>query len=125
MVKDKFRHFINGLGVSPETFANKIGVGKSGIYKILRGDVQKISVSLAKKINQIYPQYTVEYVLSLNNVSTDELVFKGETKIEVQKIVDIITDNIEKFEKNKDFQLILKKNTIASFEKFKDFLDKN
>lgn len=125
MTKDKFRYLINTLGLSPESFAISLGVGKSGIYKILRGETKKISSSLAKKIISKYPQYEYEEIMAFNDVSDEELIFKGDTKIEVQKIVDIITDNIDKFKKNEDFNNILKEHTLSTLAQYKIKLEKD
>lgn len=125
MTKDKFRNLINELGLTPEEFATSIGVGKSGIYKILRGETKKISSSLAKKISFKHSKYTYEEIMAFNNVDNEELIFKGDTKIEVQKIVDIITDNIDKFRKNEDFKAILKEHALSVFNEYKKILEKD
>ena len=124
MIKDKLRHLIISLGLTPEDFAEDIGVGKSGIYKILRGETKKISSTLARKIEAKYSQFTYEEIMSFNNLSDDELIFKGDTKIEVQKIVDIITDNLSKFKGNADFQDILKQYHLETLNEYRRTLEK-
>ena len=123
MTKDKFRHFINSINYTPEAFAEKIGVGKSGVYKILRGDTKKISFSLAEKINQSFPEYSIEYFLEMNNITENEFIVKGDNKIEVQKVVDIVLDNIELFKLNEDFKAFLDENTLKSLKNIQDQLE--
>lgn len=125
MTKDKLRHLINTLGLTPESFATSLDVGKSGIYKILRGETKKISSNLARKITTKYTQYSYDEIMSFNNIDENELIFKGSSKIEVQKIVDIIMDNIEKFKDNEDFKSILKEHTLTIFDEYKKSLEKN
>lgn len=66
MVGEKLDQLLTSLAITPEDFADEINVGKSAIYKLLRGDTKKITVLMAKKINQRYPQFSVEYLRSLN-----------------------------------------------------------
>lgn len=66
MVSTEFEKLLKELKLSPEDFGLAIGVGKSSIYKILRGDTKKITKNLAQKINFKFPQYTIEYLVSLN-----------------------------------------------------------
>lgn len=66
MIDKKLQVIINQLELTPEEFSIKIGVGKSSIYKILRGDTKKITRTLAEKINSAFPQYTIKELLSYN-----------------------------------------------------------
>ena len=82
-----------------------MGVGKSSIYKILRGDTRKITVSFAKKINIVYPQYTVENLLRYNydTNSTPEneikniLLEKDGITLTVEEIALFVLKNEEEF----------------------------
>lgn len=66
MVGSSLQEIINKSGLSPEDFAEEINYGKSSIYKVLRGDTKKISPKLATKISKKFPEYSREYLLSLN-----------------------------------------------------------
>lgn len=59
--------FLTYIETTPEEFSKRIGVGKSAIYKILRGDTKKITVAMARKMNIGYKDYSTEYFLTLNN----------------------------------------------------------
>ncbi|CAL2085320.1 helix-turn-helix transcriptional regulator [Tenacibaculum sp. 190524A02b] len=119
MVKDKFRNLLDELGVTPEEFGVKIGVGKSGIYKILRGDTKKISDKLSKKISEVYPQYSYEHIKSFNYTTTAAIAIDNEGTIEVQKIVDIVIANYDSFTKNADFKDLLDRHALNAM---KDYL---
>lgn len=68
MVGSRIESLITNLALTPEEFADNIGVGKSTIYKLIRGDTKKITVSMAKKINSAFPEYSVDFLLSFNKV---------------------------------------------------------
>lgn len=72
MVGEHLNNILTSLAVTPEDFADSIGVGKSTIYKLLRGDTKKFTVSMAKKISEVYGEYSIEYLLSLNNRGYDK-----------------------------------------------------
>ncbi|WP_346881344.1 hypothetical protein [uncultured Algibacter sp.] len=63
----KLQKIIDELEITPEHFSLNIGVGKSSIYKVLRGDTKKITKTLAEKINAFYPQFSISKLLSLNH----------------------------------------------------------
>lgn len=88
MVGKNLDEILNELKITPEDFGLKIGVGKSSIYKILRGDIKKVTKKFAEKVNKIYPQYTIDYLLSFNYNSLDEDFDKEEQLTEEEiKIV--------------------------------------
>mgnify|MGYP003112983674 CR=1 FL=1 len=70
MVGDKLNSILISLGLTPEEFAHEIGVGKSSVYKILRGDTKKFSRNIAERIAHNYDQYSVQFILSLNKNDT-------------------------------------------------------
>lgn len=94
MVGKKLDEILNELKITPEEFGLHIGVGKSSIYKILRGDIKKITKNFAKKVNKKFPQYSVDYLLSLNyevfcediEATEEEKLTEDEIKI-VSKVV--------------------------------------
>ncbi|XRE42373.1 hypothetical protein ACIVBQ_000577 [Tenacibaculum discolor] len=118
MVKDNFRKLLDSLNLSPEEFANELNIGKSGVYKILRGETKKVSDGLAKKISERFSELSYEEIKNLNKTE-DVIVLKDDGEIEVQKIVDIVIDNYSKFESNKDFkELILDRYHLKSLKKY-------
>ncbi|MEM7487082.1 MAG: helix-turn-helix domain-containing protein [Bacteroidota bacterium] len=62
---------LNDIGISGTDFAQAIGVGKNAVYKLLRGDTKKITPDMAKKINNKYPQYAINFLLGLNRIKKD------------------------------------------------------
>lgn len=119
MVKEKFRTFLTEIQLTPEEFSATIGVGKSAVYKILRGDTKKISERLAQKIHKNFPKYTVDYLKSFNyNDNQLNVISTANGTIEVGKIVDIILTNYDKFLANENFKTLLKnhaKKEILNF----------
>jgi len=82
MIGANLELLLNELELTPEEFGDAVGVGKSPIYKLLRGDVKKITKRMAQRINNAFPQYEVDYLLSFN--------FK---KIERKNVADSELDN--------------------------------
>lgn len=121
MISENFKLFLDDLNLTPEEFGNKIGVGNSGIYKILRGDTKKVSNKLCDKILEAFPQFTLSEIKALN--STQKIIkIKNEGQIEVQKIVDIIIQHYDEFEQNKDFEKILERYSLNKFSEYLDSL---
>ena len=58
MLSVKFRSLLIELKLNPEDFGNKIGAGKSSVYKLLRGDTKKVTRSMAKRISFVFPQFS-------------------------------------------------------------------
>ncbi|MEM7485841.1 MAG: helix-turn-helix transcriptional regulator [Bacteroidota bacterium] len=67
MIGQSINAILVDLTLTPEEFADQIGVGKSTIYKIIRGDTKKITKNMAEKISNIFPQYSVHFLMSLNS----------------------------------------------------------
>ncbi len=108
MVNGKFKAFIEELELTPEELSAKLGVGKSGIYKILRGDTKKISDKLSRRIVAVFPQYSFEQIKKLNQAE-EFIQIEGEKgKIDVQKLVDIVVENKDKFMQNEEFYSLVK-----------------
>ena len=103
MISDHVRKIINKAGLSPEEFATTLGVGKSSIYKLLRGDTHKLTVRMARKISSKYPDYTVESLLSLN----------GEDRLGLDEMVVHVIENEEIFLNHPTFKAWL---TSKSFD---------
>jgi predicted transcriptional regulator len=124
MIGHKLKLLLNEIHHTPEEFANKIEVGKSAIYKILRGDTKKISDKMASKITMAFPQYDLEYIKKMNfDTSHDDFIkIEDQGQIEVQKIVDIIIDNYDKFESNEDFKNILDRYALQEFKEYQRYL---
>lgn len=72
MTGENFNNLIVKTGLTPEQFSQHIDVGKSTVYKIIRGDTKKISMSMANKINKAFPQFSVEYILTLNDTNENK-----------------------------------------------------
>ena len=99
MVSKKLQELINREEVSAEDFALKIGVGKSSIYKILRGDTKKITNSLAEKINNAFPNYSIEDLLSYNldtkleNQKPELFLIKEGIKVDTKEVSLFVVNN--------------------------------
>lgn len=120
MVQNKFRQLLSELGLSPEQFAEALDISTSAVYKLLNGRTKKISNSLALKISKKFVKYSYEYILSLNKIDDFELIIQDNSQIEVQKIVDIVIDNLDKFKKNNEFiDLVLKPCLLDLLEESK------
>lgn len=83
MVGHHMENILTNLGLTPEEFADTIGVGKSSVYKIIRGDTKKFTRNIAEKINDVFPQFSVQYILSLNknDKPPNEDYFQGTYKL--------------------------------------------
>jgi len=87
MVQDQIQEILDELKMTPEDFGKAIGVGKSSVYKLLRGDTKKITKNFARKINAVFSKYSVEYLLSLNyqsrsvNADDEEKLTDEEIKV--------------------------------------------
>jgi transcriptional regulator with XRE-family HTH domain len=97
MASQILSNIINELGISPEDFSSSIGVGKSSVYKILRGDTKKISLSMAKKINKAFPQYsTIELLKNEKrtlNDTNEVYLLKDGVSIKDFEVIDWIVKN--------------------------------
>ncbi len=76
----ELKKIIDKLEITPEEFSLNIGVGKSSVYKVLRGDTKKITKTLAEKVNLFYPEYTINDLLSLNQSKSSSDTNKSEEK---------------------------------------------
>lgn len=76
-----FKVLIANLGLSPEEFADKIGVGKSAVYKVIRGETKKVSAAMARKIIAQFPQVSMDDLLNhkSSKVSENPLIINGVT----------------------------------------------
>jgi len=72
MVGTSLESLIKELKLTPEEFGEAVGVGKSPIYKLLRGDVKKITKRMAERINNAFPEYEIDYLLSFNFSENDK-----------------------------------------------------
>lgn len=113
MVQEKFEKLLIDLRLTPDEFSKIIGVGKSSIYKILRGDTKKITRLLAKKINSKFDKYSIDDLLSFNFDSQPkekELIYKNENEkvsFSVNEIIDIVLENEELFMSKKSFSNLI------------------
>ncbi len=110
MVGKKFEEILNELKLTPESFGITIGVGKSSIYKLLRGDTKKITKSFAEKINSKFPEYSIPYLLSLNFEGKQVSEFNNEEKLTEEEI------------KTVSRVLLLKEKQISNVPFFKKWL---
>lgn len=121
----ELQKIINELGITPEEFSLKIGVGKSSIYKVLRGDTKKITKNLAIKISTVYPEYTVNELLSLN--FKQKLENSENVNFEAINTEDIYSsEEIQLSKKNKDIIIeafLLSKNQVMSLSIVKNIIE--
>lgn len=135
MVKENFEKLLIDLRIKPEDFGVAIGVGKSSIYKLLRGDTKKITRNFASKVHKIYPEISEEFLLSFNSYSKkNEAVLEHlphdsckEKKLSNDEkfiIEDLILNNEEALMKNEVFNswftLKLKKVELRLLKEFKN-----
>ena len=106
MVGDNLASLLNELQLTPEEFGDKVGVGKSPIYKLLRGDTKKITRRMAERMNLVFPQYEIDYLLSLN--------YNQETKTD-NDITQYSEEYLEKINNDSKFELSPK--LLELFEK--------
>lgn len=73
--KEIIQHIIDTEKVSPNEFANEIGVSTSVVHGLIKGTTKKITSSTARKINDRYPKYDYNDLvnLSINNSNLSEL----------------------------------------------------
>lgn len=121
MVQTEIKNLLIKLEVTPEQFGENIGVGKSTVYKLLRGDTKKITTGFAKKINAFYKEITIESLLSYNfnseiendtksnTVREDQLKYTtGLDQFSKDQIAVYLINNHEEFTKSKTYQLYKK-----------------
>lgn len=61
-LKDKILHILTTEGISEKQFADTLKTDVSWVYKLIRGDVKKIQHRTIKKINNAYPNYSVQWL---------------------------------------------------------------
>jgi plasmid maintenance system antidote protein VapI len=110
MLSIKFKSLLTELKLTPEDFGNKIGVGKSSIYKLLRGDTKKITRAMAEKISGVFPQYTPQYLVELNFDTKKDIIDTPEIFMEKEgirftenEVVDWLCKNIEHLRKHNTY----------------------
>lgn len=109
MLRQKIEKLLQELKLTPEEFSTTVKVGKSSIYKLLRGDTKRITKNLAEKINSEFPQYSVEELLALNFEEIQEKVkdtifIKSLNKeISTEELAILVAKNIDKLKKEKVF----------------------
>ena len=121
----ELQKIINELEITPEEFSLKIGVGKSSIYKVLRGDTKKITKNFAMKINSAYPQFSVNALLSLN--------FKQKLETSNSDTLEVIDTNnvsnseeVELSKRNRDIiieSFLLSKSQVLSLSVVKNIIE--
>ncbi|MDD7888042.1 hypothetical protein [Flavivirga sp. 57AJ16] len=106
----KIERLINELQLSPEKFGDKIGAGKSSIYKLLRGDTKKLTSKMAAKINSAFPQYSLEYLNGLNydtskdNTKEPDPNYKKIGQKEIDFIIEALENNFDELMDNRRFK---------------------
>ncbi|GAB4165645.1 MAG: hypothetical protein Tsb0033_27460 [Winogradskyella sp.] len=100
MVAEKFQSLLIALKLTPEEFSEQIGVGKSSVYKLLRGETKSITLNMARKISNQF-DYSIEYLLSFNKSNNDigvgERYFEESGKNDTIKEPEAIWVNYERF----------------------------
>ena len=124
IISDFIYKILDEFVLTPEEFGKSLNIGKSSVYKLLRGDTKKITKSMALKISSVYPKYTVESLLSLNRglildnkLESVDYVEKNGVKFTLREIAEIFVDNIDKFENEKIIKMYV--NSIKAKERIK------
>ena len=116
MVGRELQKIINEVGLSPENFAEKIGVTKGGLYKVIGGDTKKITPALAKKISKAYPKYSVQDLLALNHKSEfvlDESILSDKDKL--SQLARFLLENHDELMKDAAFEGYIKARVITPY----------
>ena len=120
-LKEIFQLIIKKEKLTPTEFGDKIAMGKSGVYKVLKGETKKLRRSSAENINKVFPRYSVEALMLM-----DDLVDSSEKKLEyiqhednvaikagtsgivtISEIVDFLVRNKDQVEKDQKFNLYI------------------
>lgn len=89
-LKDKLNKILIDNNLNGAKLADMLGIAKSGIYKILRGETKKLQPETVDLINEKFPNYTKEWLNStLNNTHQINLENKL-TKEQVQFISEAL-----------------------------------
>lgn len=93
---------------NPKKFSEDLGFDRpERIYKILRGKAS-ISRKLASIINEKYPQYSIEWLLTGLNDKVDGIFYeKDGVKFFINEIINFIAEEEEEFMKRKIFSNII------------------
>ncbi len=117
-VENKIRKILADKKLTGASFAKALGLGKSGVYKMLRGETNKMNTETAKLISEKFPEYSYDWLIG-NDV---DYISTTENSIEVQKVVDVIIDHKDKFMNNKDFNKLIE---LEAKKLLKQMLEKN
>lgn len=71
-LKERIAKILLDEKITVVDFSTSIGVLQSNIYKVTRGETKKIQLKTAKKINSVYPKYSIDWIL--NGVNKNSLV---------------------------------------------------
>ena len=114
MLAENLKNILTDLQLTPEDFGLKIGVGKSTIYKMLRGDTKKLTNNMAQKINSFFPQYSVDYLKSFN-FDTKTIKDTGKLRDSDKMIInDAFLLHTEEVEKIQAVDLFVKKKVLTA-----------
>ena len=113
-LSDKIDFIIKEQALSPLEFAEKVGIGESSAYKMLRGDIAKMQMKTAKKINKAFPKYTIDWLMFDNEMTINDSLLNDEKAVydrkkttDLDKIVDVILENEPLLMQHKVFKLWL------------------
>ena len=84
-------------------FADITGIGKSGVYKILRGETKKLKPETVDVIIQKFPKYTKEWLLGAQKDTSKSSLYDYSPK----EIITYIYDNIEVFKKETAYKILM------------------
>lgn len=110
-LKDRINVILTENNINGAKLASILGLGKSGIYKILRGDTNKLQVETIDLINNKFPQYSKEWLRG------EESVLKKPLNEDTNKMIeDLVLNNEEALMNNEVFKawfnLKLKKHEL-------------
>lgn len=122
---ERLKYLIKKSGYNNKTFAEKVGVNPNYISMLIK-ERQNISGNFIIKLKNQIPDVNLKWLEDGEGkpFELDDLtkITSNDSSIEIDKIVDLILANYEKFEQNKKFQLILE---TYSNKKLMEYLKKN
>ncbi|MDB0601352.1 hypothetical protein PL373_09360 [Tenacibaculum maritimum] len=91
--------------IKASVFMKAIGLSKTAYYSIKKGKTKKFSESTAKKINEIYPNYSYKWLISETNDITEKSLENNELSKEQEWfVIDSIYNHEDILNKNKMFK---------------------
>ena len=114
--KEIIQDILTEKGLKIEQFATKIDSVPTTLYAILKGKTERISRSLAHKINNVYPEYTIEFLREEDEETVIPIkkikLNKRSTSLTLQYLAVLVANNEEDLMQEKIFSNVIERRVL-------------